>query len=519
MSAKTHHINFHIDLHIKELSSSAKKGDWVIFTDHGGTFSPAVTALLGDETLEWIRRAAKVEHFTGERFKRMILTAPTEVSADRIIVVGLGKKGKSEKKAADDLRWTSLGGTVLAALSPLRNAHIFLDMPSGLKLHSDALRDFCEGLYLRAYSFKAYKTKNVYETTAMEIEDKGLTYQAHIHVADTRMGKAALEEAGHVAGGVYLARDLVNMPANDLYPETFAAEMKHLESLGLEIKILDEKKLESIGMRALLAVGQGSHKPSRVVIMSWKGAKKASEKPVAFVGKGVCFDSGGISIKPSQNMEEMKGDMGGAAAVAGVMKVLAARKARVNAVGILGLVENMPGGNAQRPGDIVTSLSGQKIEIVNTDAEGRLVLADVLWYTEETFEPVAMIDLATLTGAITVALGPEYAGLFSNDDTLASRLFAQGEATGEKVWRLPLGKAYDKMIDSIFADVKNAGARYAGAITAAQFLKRFVRKCPWAHLDIAGTAFRASDTPINTSWGSGWGVRILDGFVRAYYEE
>jgi leucyl aminopeptidase len=514
MPTKTHHI----DLHIKDLSPP-KKGDWVVFTDHAGTLSPAIRTLLGEQTLAQIQQASKIEHFTGERCKRIVLTAPPAISADRLIVVGLGKKNASEKKDQEPQNWSSLGGTVLSALSPLRNAHIFLDMPAGFSLKHDALRDFCEGLYLRAYSFKSYKTKKKYVTAATEVDDKDLTYQGTLHIKDTTLGKAALEDAGHVTGGVYLARDLVNMPANDLYPETFAQEMKKLASLGLDVKILDETKLKSIGMGALLAVGQGSHRPSRVAILSWKGAKKSSEKPVAFVGKGVCFDSGGISIKPSQNMEEMKGDMGGAAAVAGVMKVLAARKARVNAIGVLGLVENMPGGNAQRPGDIVTSLSGQKIEIVNTDAEGRLVLADILWYTEETFDPVAMIDLATLTGAITVALGPEYAGLFSNNDTLATRLFAQGEATGEKVWRLPLGKAYDKMIDSIFADMKNAGARYAGAITAAQFLQRFVRDCPWAHLDIAGTAFRASDTAINTSWGSGWGVRILDSLVRSYYED
>ncbi len=252
--------------------------------------------------------------------------------------------------------------------------------------------------------------------------------------------------------------------------------------------------------------------------MRWNGAKSSKAKPVAFVGKGVCFDTGGISIKPAQGMEDMKGDMAGAACVVGLMHALASRKAKVNVIGAIGLVENMPDGNAQRPGDIVTSLSGQTIEIINTDAEGRLVLADVLWYVQDRFKPTFMVDLATLTGAIIVALGQENAGLFSNDDTLAERLAAAGKATGEGVWRMPLGPAYDKIIDSKFADVKNSGGRHAGSITAAQFLKRFVNDTPWAHLDIAGTAMGSPNTEVNRSWGSGWGVRLLNRLVADYYE-
>ena len=270
-------------------------------------------------------------------------------------------------------------------------------------------------------------------------------------------------------------------------------------------------------MGALLAVAQGSVRPGRLAIMKWNGGK-SDVAPLALVGKGVVFDTGGISIKPAAAMEDMKGDMGGAAAVIGTMKALALRKAKANVVGVCGLVENMPDGNAYRPGDIVTSMSGQTIEIVNTDAEGRLVLADALWYTQDRFKPQAMINLATLTGAIIVSLGQDHAGLFSNDDALADRLFAAGKASGDKLWRLPMGPYYDKLIDSRFADMKNSGGRYGGSITAAQFLKRFVNDTPWAHLDIAGTGFGAPAGDTNASWGTGFGVAVLDRLVRDNYE-
>jgi leucyl aminopeptidase len=275
--------------------------------------------------------------------------------------------------------------------------------------------------------------------------------------------------------------------------------------------------MQKLGMGALLGVGQGSSRPSRTVIMRWDGGRKG-DSPVAFVGKGVCFDTGGISIKPAGSMEDMKGDMGGAACVVGLMHALAARKAGVNAIGAIGLVENMPDGNAQRPGDIVTSMSGQTIEIINTDAEGRLVLADVLWYVAKRMKPKFMVDLATLTGAIMVALGTEHAGMFSNNDELADRLLQAGLESGEKVWRMPLGPEYDKLIDSQFADMKNTGGRHGGSITAAQFLQRFVDGTPWAHLDIAGTAMGAPKSDINQSWGSGYGVRLLDRLVADHYE-
>jgi leucyl aminopeptidase len=275
--------------------------------------------------------------------------------------------------------------------------------------------------------------------------------------------------------------------------------------------------MRKLGMGALLGVGQGSTHESKLVVMRWNGGKRGAD-PVAFIGKGVCFDSGGISIKPAQGMEDMKGDMAGAACVVGLMHALAARKAKINAVGAIGLVENMPDGKAQRPGDIVKTMSGQTIEIINTDAEGRLVLADVLHYVTKRFKPKFMINLATLTGAIIVALGQEYAGMFCNDDKLAERLTKAGETVGERVWRMPLGPEYDKMIDSKFADMKNTGGRWGGAITAAQLLQRFVNKTPWAHLDIAGTAMGSPQTDINKSWASGWGVRLLDRLVEDYYE-
>jgi leucyl aminopeptidase len=327
--------------------------------------------------------------------------------------------------------------------------------------------------------------------------------------------------------------DLVNEPPNVLYPEEFAKRAKALEKLGVVVEILDVKAMQKLGMNALLGVGQGSAHESRMVVMHWNGlkgakagkgakakdAKAGSARPIAFIGKGVTFDTGGISIKPAGGMEDMKGDMAGAACVVGLMHALAARKAQVNVIGAIGLVENMPDGKAQRPGDIVTTMSGQTVEVINTDAEGRLVLADVLWRIQSVYDPQFMINLATLTGAILVALGTDHAGLFSNDDELAQRISAAGNATGEKVWRMPLGPAYDKMLDSKFADMKNIGGRHAGSITAAQFLQRFVNKKPWAHLDIAGTGMASPASDINQTWGSGWGVRLLDRLVADHYEK
>jgi leucyl aminopeptidase len=319
---------------------------------------------------------------------------------------------------------------------------------------------------------------------------------------------------------VFFTRDLVSEPANVLYPETLARQAKSLTNLGVAVEVLDDKRMKRLGMGALLGVAQGSVRPPRLVIMRWKGAPKAGDKRlVAFVGKGVTFDTGGISIKPSSGMGDMKWDMGGAGVVIGVMKALAGRKAKVNAVGVIGLVENMPSGSAQRPGDIVTSMSGQTIEVLNTDAEGRLVLADGLWYCQDRFKPKVMVDLATLTGAVIVALGHEYAGLFSNDDKIADALIAAGKAVGEGLWRLPLAEAYDKELNCDIADMKNiTGTRGAGSVTAAQFLQRFVNEVPWAHLDIAGITWSKKDAPTVPKGGTGFGVRLLDRFVRDQYE-
>ena len=324
--------------------------------------------------------------------------------------------------------------------------------------------------------------------------------------------------ASAVADGVEFARNLVNEPANALGPVEFAEQLKGLSDLGVEVTVLGEPDLRKLKMGALLGVAQGSERPPRVVIMHWRGGK-AKDQPLAFVGKGVVFDTGGISIKPAAGMEDMKGDMGGAAAVSGLMRTLAERKAKANVVGIVGLVENMPDGKAQRPGDIVTSMSGQTIEVINTDAEGRLVLGDLLTYVQKHEKPAMIVNLATLTGAIIVALGNHNAGMFSNNDALSDALTKAGKATGEHVWRMPLGPEYDKLIDSKFADMKNTGGRWAGSITAAQFLHRFVEDdTPWAHLDVAGTAMGSPASEINKSWGSGWGVRLLDQLVRAKYE-
>ncbi len=343
---------------------------------------------------------------------------------------------------------------------------IFIDVPD-LDVTGKAAADLALGMEMNAYSFDGYKTKKADD----DAKPAGKPVKVTIVTGAVIAAKKAFATAQAVGEGVFLARDLVNEPANVLGPLEFAAKAKELEKLGVEVEILTEKEMKKLGMGALLGVAQGSTRPPRLVVMQWKGGK-SKDRPVAFVGKGVVFDSGGISIKPAAGMEEMKGDMGGAAAVTGLMHVLAARHAKVNVVGIIGLVENMPDGSAQRPGDIVTSMSGQTIEVINTDAEGRLVLCDALWYCNDRFKPQAMIDLATLTGAIMVALATHHAGLFSNDDRLAGQLLAAGIATQERLWRMPLGKEYDKMIDSKFADMKNTGGRhggvdYGGAVSAA----------------------------------------------------
>lgn len=454
-----------------------------------------------------VARAAKIAGFSAKSMAALDIVAPEGSIADRIIVLGLGK---SEKLTAHD--WLKAGGAVASKIKNTTKVTIFVDAP-GVNVGGKETADFALGMLLRAYSFDTYKTKKKDDDNGAGSDAVKVT----IVTAAAKDAAQAYNTSVAVADGVNLARDLVNEPPNVLGPVEFAAKAKALEALGVEVEILGEEEMRKLGMGALLGVAQGSVRPPRLAVMQWKGGK-AGESPIAFIGKGVVFDTGGISIKPAAGMEEMKGDMGGAAAVTGLMHVLAARKAKANVVGIIGLVENMPDGNAQRPGDIVTSMSGQTIEIINTDAEGRLVLCDALWYCNDRFKPKFMINLATLTGAILVALGNIQAGLFSNDDALSERLIAAGLSTRERLWRMPLGKEYDKMIDSKFADMKNTGGRHGGSITAAQFLKRFVQETPWAHLDIAGTAMGSPLDEINQSWGSGYGVRLLDELVRANYE-
>ncbi|KAB2861453.1 MAG: leucyl aminopeptidase, partial [Bauldia sp.] len=406
----------------------------------------------------------------------------------------------------------TLGGQTVAKLGQGANALVVFDPPEAPADPTAAGAQFALGADLRAYKFDLYRTKKKKDDS----ERDGASEIA-LATADVEAARPAVGQALGLGEGVTIARNLVNEPANVLYPDEFARRAATVAELGVEVEILDVPALQTLGFRALLGVGQGSSHPSRVVVLRWNGGA-AGAQPIAFVGKGVCFDTGGISIKPAASMEDMKGDMAGAAAVTGLFHALASRKAKANVVGVLGLVENMPSGDAQRPGDIVRSLSGQTIEIINTDAEGRLVLADALWYVKDKYKPAFIVDLATLTGAILVALGQEHAGLFSNNDELATRILEAGKATGEKLWRLPMGPSYDKLIESKFADVKNTGGRHAGSITAAQFLERFVDKTPWAHLDIAGTAMGSPSSDINQSWASGWGVRLLDRLVKDYYE-
>ena len=362
------------------------------------------------------------------------------------------------------------------------------------------------GIALRAYDFTDHKTG-----------DKDPAGKVAIMVGDVDAAQAAFAPLSAVAQGVFFTRDLVNAPANILTTTSFADQLVGLENLGVKVEVLDEPALEKLGMGSLLCVGQGSDSPSKVVVMQWNGG--GSEAPFALVGKGVVFDTGGISLKPAAGMEDMTMDMGGAAVVAGVMKTLALRKASANVVGLVGLVENMPGGNAVRPGDVVTSMKGDTIEVINTDAEGRLVLADVLWYAQDRFKPVGMINLATLTGAIIVALGHENAGVFSNDDDLADAFLKAAGAEGEGAWRMPMGPAYDKKLKSRIADMMNVGGRDGGSIIAAQFLERFVKDdVPWCHLDIAGTASVKADQDLSPKGATGWGVAALNRLIVDKYE-
>lgn len=466
---------------------------------------PAPTSAWDKKLKGFLKQSMSNSKFKGSLNQTLSLFAP---DGSRFILVGLGKKADQNEGG-----WQKIGGSLVGALE---------STPSGegaVEIHSlegfntvDVISNMALGASLKAWRFEKYFTKK----KADELFSlKKITFLS----PDAEACQKAFDPLMAIAEGVFLARTVVTEPANVMTPEALAHVAESLKKNGVGVEILEEKDMKLLGMNALLGVGQGSSQESKLVVMRWQGGSE-KDAPLAFVGKGVTFDTGGISIKPALNMEEMKYDMGGAAAVIGLMKTLALRKAKINAVGVVGLVENMPSGTAQRPGDVVVSMSGQTIEVINTDAEGRLVLADALWYTQDRFKPKLMIDVATLTGAIVVSLGNERAGLFSTTDEVAKRLKDAGEKVGELLWLLPLDEAYDKDINSDIADVKNiGGGRGGGSITAAKFLQRFTNSVPWAHLDIAGMAWAFKDLPMCVKGASGFGVRLLNQFVAEHYEK
>lgn len=466
-------------------------GKIALLVPETGTLDPAAKR-VNKLSKGAVARAVASEAFeklkTGESLR---LGYPAGLEAEGVLIVKLPKK-------VTVLEARKAGAGVGKALGKTG-----LTLCAGGHTHAAEL---AYGATLRAYNFTERKSKS---------EDALGALSVMVTKPDAVM--TAYTDLRAVADGVFFTRDLVNEPANHLTTVEFADRLVAMKDLGLEVEVLEEADMEKLGMGSLLGVGQGSESPSKIVIMKWMGG--GDEKPFALVGKGVVFDTGGISIKPAGGMEDMTMDMGGAGVVSGVMRALALRKAKANVVGLVGLVENMPDGKAQRPGDVVTSMKGDTIEVINTDAEGRLVLADVMWYAQETFEPVGMINLATLTGAIIIGLGHENTGVFSNSDMLSADFIAAAAAEGEGAWRMPMGPAYDKLLKSRIADMKNVGGRAAGSITAAQFLGRFVKEdVPWCHLDIAGTASVKSETDFAPTGATGWGVRALDRLIRDHYE-
>jgi leucyl aminopeptidase len=449
-----------------------------------------------------ISRAIHAAEFKGTARQTCTILAPM-AGLSRVVLVGLGKPEELNRLVAEQA-----GGLSVAAL--LRDSHAALVAPS---LGPQDLAATALGALLRSYRFDRYRTQE-------KPEDKPRLTRITVLSDDTVRARAAFAPMRAVAEGSFLTRDLVSEPPNVLNPAEFAERCKTLSNVGIKVDILGLKELTKLGFGALLGVAQGSVNEPRVVVMQWNGTNpgRGKRQPVAFIGKGVTFDSGGISIKPAGGMEDMKWDMAGAGTVVGLMAALAGRAAKVDAVGIIGLVENMPSGSAQRPGDVVRSYSGQTVEIINTDAEGRMVLADLLWYCQSKFNPRFMIDLATLTGAIIVALGHEYAGLFSNDDDLSAQLAECGKTTGEPVWRMPLDPAFDRQLKSEIADMKHVTGRPGSSITAAQFLQRFVNGKPWVHLDIAGMAWSTKDAPCIPKGATAYGLRLLDHLVAEHFE-
>ena len=476
-----------------------RKGALVLLVPEDGE-RPSSFVQADEATGGALSRAVEGAEFTFGRNKSCAVPGPG-AGLSRIVLIGLGKLADLDDRAAEAagsaayaaLKTGAVGAVATDALPPELAAHVAL------------------GSVLSSYRFDLYRTRQ-------KPDELPKLERLSVLSAAPDAAQAAWPALKAIAHGTFITRDLVSEPANILTPPVFADRIAALSTLGLEIEIFTPEQMEALGFGALLGVAMGSDAPARMAVMRWNGAPDSAEAPIAFVGKGVTFDSGGISIKPAGGMEDMKWDMAGAGTVVGLMAALAGRKARVNAVGLVGLVENMLSGRAQRPGDVVKSASGQTIEVLNTDAEGRLVLADVLWYAQDRFKPRALINLATLTGAIIVALGHEHAGLFSNNDELSAHLSEAGLAVSEKLWRMPMGEAYDKGLRSEIADMKNIGGRPGGSITAAQFLKRFVGDVPWAHLDIAGTAWAAKDAPGVPKGATAFGVRLLDRLVATHYE-
>jgi leucyl aminopeptidase len=483
-------------------TSAGPMGILAVRAFEGAGPSPALEALdLAGKVARLIERG----RFQGRLGEVLTFLMPAGIDADSVLVAGAGAQDAWGARSAE--LWSAHAYAAVKA-SGARRLMIDLEgCPPEVAAHA-AL-----GMYLAAYRFDKYRT-------CQKPEAMPTIETATIVTDDATRAEANYKDMVGLAEGIYLARDLVSEPANVLYPVEFARRVKELSRVGLSVEVLGEAELEKLGMGALLGVGQGSVRESQLVVIMWHGAKDTSAPPVAFVGKGVCFDTGGISIKPADDMEEMIIDMAGAAAVTGAMYALAARRAKVNAVGILGLVENMPDGAAQRPGDIVKTMSGQTVEVINTDAEGRLVLADALWYCQDRFKPRLMIDLATLTGAMITALGTDICGVFSNDSHLMTNLLSAASASNDRLWHMPLPEDYEKALESRAADIKHVGDKSGGAITAALFLKRFVNDVPWAHLDVGLTVWKPkSSNPTMPDGATGFGVRLLDRLMAEFYED
>jgi leucyl aminopeptidase len=489
------------------MPGSAAPGALAIGISSGLQLTPSA-ARIDRKTRGALSRAVAASRFRGEAGQILSVIAPRGVGARSILVAGLGNPAKFDSLAAERVAGVLAAQAQASGESDLA---IAIEAPKGAAIDAAKLAaHLANAVCLRAYRFDKYRTTE-------KPDSKPRLSRLAVHTADPAAARAAYAPLASTSDSVLLARDLISEPGNVIYPASFAAAAKALTKLGLKVDVLGREKLRKLGLNAMLGVAQGSSREPQLVSLQWQGAGRGGA-PIAFVGKGVTFDTGGISIKPPGGMEEMKYDMAGAAAVFGVMRSLAARRAKVNAVGICAMVENMPGDNAQRPGDVVRTMSGQTIEVIDTDAEGRLVLSDALYFAYSQYKPRAMIDLATLTGSVMVALGVEHGGLFANDDKLADQLLAAGKASGELLWRLPMTEHYDDLIKSHIADWKNDGGRWCDAINGASLLKHFVGSTPWAHLDIAGMAWTKQDRPTVPKGAVGFGIRLLDRLVADHFE-